>query len=65
MNHTNLETSVKEAKSKYYREWRKKNPRKIKQYQERYWEKKARELEKGELDGGNQKTNDVDGKGDC
>lgn len=27
----------------YQREWRKKNPGKQKEYQERYWEKKARE----------------------
>lgn len=63
MNHTNLEASAKEAKSRYYREWRKKNPDKLKQYNQKFWAKKARELEKGELDGGNQKTNHADSKG--
>lgn len=41
---------AKEAKRAYYREWRKKNPNKGKEYTARYWEKKAaeKEQEKGQ-----------------
>ncbi|MDU5649502.1 MAG: hypothetical protein E6038_00020 [Clostridium perfringens] len=36
-----------EARKKYYREYRKRNKEKFKEYANRYWEKKAAE-EKGE-----------------
>lgn len=32
------------ARKAYIREWAKKHPEKIKQYQERYWTKKAKEM---------------------
>lgn len=38
----------KEKVNKLNREWRKANPEKVKEYQERFWEKKAKELEKAE-----------------
>lgn len=34
----------REKLNEYYRKWRKANKDKVKRYQERYWEKKAREL---------------------
>jgi hypothetical protein len=37
-----------ELKREYYREWRKKNKEKTKAYQDRYWEKKASEVNKNE-----------------
>lgn len=39
---------IKKAKNQYVREWRKKNRDKVKQYNDRYWEKKAEELLKAE-----------------
>jgi len=36
---------AKEARRKYYREWRKKNPGKDREYHKRYWDKKAQEQE--------------------
>ncbi|WP_176548957.1 hypothetical protein [Bacillus pseudomycoides] len=37
--------SSKEARNAYMREWKKRNSEKVKQYQARYWEKKAKEME--------------------
>ena len=37
---------VNKERAAYYREYRKKNPEKIKKIQERYWLKKAEELKK-------------------
>lgn len=36
-----MDNTAKESRAKYYREWRKKNPGKCKQYQERYWARRA------------------------
>ena len=33
------------ARAAYAREWRKKNPEKVKKYNENYWLKKAKEME--------------------
>lgn len=40
-----LTESQKEARKRYQREWRKKNPDKSREYMERYWAKKAAERE--------------------
>ena len=42
--------SIKKARRDYQREWRKKNPEKVKAAQERYWLKKA-QSEEGEKRG--------------
>lgn len=34
----------RELRNAYLREWRKKNKEKVKQYQDRYWEKKSKEM---------------------
>lgn len=36
---------IKAAKRRYDREWRKKNPEKVKAIQERYWLRKAQKME--------------------
>ena len=41
-----------EAKREYYREWRKKNPERVARIQERFWRKKADELNKTAADPG-------------
>lgn len=43
----NLNSKAIEVRKKYYREYRKRNKEKFKEYANRYWEKKAEE-EKGE-----------------
>ena len=35
---------IKKARREYYREWRKNNPDRVAQIQERYWLKKAAEM---------------------
>lgn len=40
--------AAKEARAKYMREWRKRNPGKQKEYNERKWERKAREQQEKE-----------------
>lgn len=37
--------SLKEARNAYLRKWRSANPDKVKRYNDRYWEKKAKEME--------------------
>lgn len=47
-----MELAKKEARREYHRQWRQRNPEKVKANRERYWEKKGREylesLSKGE-----------------
>ena len=47
MDNTEL---IRKAQNAYYREYRKKNPEKIKKYIERYWLKKAAQMNADELD---------------
>ena len=35
---------TKEARREYHREWRRKNPERVAQIQERFWHKKAAEI---------------------
>lgn len=39
----NMTPEAREARKAYKREWAKKNPDKIRQYQETFWNKKAQE----------------------
>lgn len=39
---------AKKARSQYYREWRAKNPEKVKRSQERYWARKAEKMKENE-----------------
>ena len=41
--HAQLSEAAKEARRAYAREWRRRNPDKIRAARDRYWEKKARE----------------------
>jgi hypothetical protein len=41
-----MQLTAKEARNLYYREWRKKNKDKVREYQRRYWERKAAQLSK-------------------
>ena len=41
----NLTEAVREAKRQYMREWRKKNPERVKENNRRYWERKAKQLQ--------------------
>ena len=42
-----LSDEAREARNKYYREYRKKNKAKVKQIQQRYWENKIEPLKVG------------------
>lgn len=37
-----LSQAAREARRQYAKEWRKNNPDKVKQHQQRYWERKAK-----------------------
>jgi len=39
-----LEELARELQREYLREWRRNNPDKVKEYNERYWKKKALEM---------------------
>ncbi|WP_353052391.1 hypothetical protein [Bacillus thuringiensis] len=39
-----ISSDPRELRNAYLREWRKKNKEKVKKYQDRYWEKKAKEM---------------------
>lgn len=49
-----------EEKKKYYKLWRARNKEKIKLYNKRYWEKRARRAEKSEMEL-KEKENEKDG----
>lgn len=42
---TELSNQAKEARRAYLREWRRKNPEKVRESNRRYWERKAAQLE--------------------
>lgn len=42
------QNSTKSAKKEYYRDYRKKHPEKYEQAQQRFWEKKAKEMQDNE-----------------
>lgn len=52
-----LDNAAREARNRYYREWRKKNPEKVKESNERYWAKKAAEMAAEEKEGGENEQN--------
>jgi len=43
-----IEQAALEERRAYYREWRAKNPDKVREYQSRYWKKKAEKHSEGE-----------------
>ena len=46
-----LSPEAREARRQYLKEWRKRNPEKVKQHTRDYWERKAREMkENGKRD---------------
>lgn len=44
MRNDNMSDLIRKAKNEYHNKWRKQNPEKVQQAQNRYWEKKAREM---------------------
>ena len=50
MNKENAVEKARKARNAYLREWRRKNPEKVRAIQQRYWEKKA--LKKGKDESG-------------
>ena len=46
-----LSDEAREARNKYYREWRKNHPERVREYAKKYWEKQIdaeKQAEKGE-----------------
>lgn len=43
-----LQEKARELRNEYQRNWRKENQEKIKEYNQRYWERKAKEELKGD-----------------
>lgn len=54
---TELSNKAKEAQRAYLREWRRKNPEKVRENNRRYWERKAEQMAAQE------KETEVDGNG--
>ncbi len=56
-----MDDRAKEARREYLREWRRKNPDKVKRTMERYWLKKAEEIRKAQAaaDPGKQGPQDI------
>lgn len=50
MDKNTMEQKARELQREYQRQWRKKNPDKVREKNRRYWEKKAREQAEGEVD---------------
>lgn len=48
MGKSELSNEALEIRRAYYREWRKKNPDKVREKNRKYWEKKAEELQRKE-----------------
>ena len=40
-----MSKEAREARNAYFREWRKNNPEKVKQHLQRYWERKAEQMQ--------------------
>lgn len=40
--------AIKKARAEYAREWRRKNPDKVREINRRYWEKKAAQMQESE-----------------
>lgn len=40
-----MSEAAKQAQREYMNNWRKNNPEKVKRYNKKYWEKRAKELE--------------------
>lgn len=66
MDKKTLEALAKEERLRYFREWRKKNPDKVKQHNKNYWEKKAKAklLKEEKAHDTKQETDHADSKGD-
>ena len=54
MKKEKLSATALEERKKYFRQWRAKNPDKVKAANRRYWEKKAAQLKAGEADAENE-----------
>lgn len=67
MDHKTLEEAAKEERLKYYREWRRKNPDKVKQHNKNYWLKRAEKKlqEEAGSDDGCEATKNDDDQGNC
>lgn len=54
-----LSKQAKDAQRAYLREWRRKNPEKVRENNRRYWERKAAQLEQEQIECGGE-NNDAE-----
>ena len=52
-----MDEAAREARNAYYREWRKKNPEKVRAANEKYWIRKAEETAATDKEAGNNEQN--------
>ncbi len=57
MNNTEISAEARQQRNEYQRQWRRRNPGKLKEYQNRYWQRlyeqqrmPARKADKGQLE---------------
>ena len=43
MSENGMSKQARASRAEYYRQWRKENPKKTRQYHERYWEKRSKQ----------------------
>jgi len=48
-----MNEKARQARAKYLREWRKRNPEKVKKSMNKYWSKVAKQIEEKEKEDGN------------
>lgn len=67
MDKKTLAAAAKEERLKYFREWRRNNPEKVKKHNKNYWEKraKAKLIKEEEANDAKQETDHVDSTGNC
>lgn len=50
MSDHSIDNDARELRRAYYREWRKKNPEKVREWSRRYWQRKAEKLREKQED---------------
>ncbi|MBV1759060.1 MAG: phosphatase [Dethiosulfatibacter sp.] len=66
MDKKTLEAAIREEKLKYFREWRRKNPDKVRKHNKNYWENRAKAKlgKEKKADDITQQTNNTSAKGE-
>ncbi len=49
MSNEKIKDLARQKRNEYHRNWQKQNPEKVQQAQQRFWEKKAKQEQKGDV----------------